>query len=563
MPLVEQREAFLHADAVIDVVSNKCPDALVAKEQATIFTPSISMRLESAIGRTCTHDVNVLLEGHTDLIVRAGAVLEPIGARLASGGALVIHTPTPEMCARALEYSLGITYSDPDVIDEAVPALVVFVVTMIALLGIRIPGTTTRYRIEPRLGLCLGGCGLSMWLGVERHAFGGVVSWGSSFTPLLLAFGFAAIVKRKNVTSGIVNALAHARIARTPLIAIYFATAAVFLINTVITSAATTCALVAPVALPFLQRAGLGVRAAVGALMIGTFGGFLNPADTGGAAISDVLTANDLPPAAFWLHIPIGLVCMCVAVHGYEKVLRWKHPALLNVVPPVSSDSDGLAKQPQTSSSGWLRRGSVVLLPLALFLVITAVSYCAGRDISSSAALSISMGFSILVAIAMCSDDRAPLSLRGDVMAVAEGMWKGFLDVVLLLVAARIFAAPYAVVLDAVPREAAIVLVVLAFALPVAIGSGDGIIASLVGVVAPIVSSHRAGMVGSMMWLGTELGRCASPISSGLRAILSSEEIRETSPELHGRAIFRLTVFPMFLAFLIGIGLLWLTAPLQ
>jgi hypothetical protein len=303
-----------------------------------------------------------------------------------------------------------------------------------------------------------------------------------------------------------------------------------FLLNTVLLSGSSTCAIVWPLFGPLLLELGLSGTIATAAVLGGAWGGFLNPADTGGVMIRQAshgypITLMHIMPAL----VGMGIIVVCL--------IRWanrERRASGSEIPELRSLAPGISK------SGWVG-AIVVLLPLALMIVFEVLRALGLLDLPREQCFLIGMSLATIAAIAAPSEankersdlERARGSRGAESRAVAifKSVWDaalgalgGFQDVILLVATSQIFAAAIFACLGLNSAVGATDFLLLAavpaaFALTMLIGSGDAVVAPVVHMTIPANAqcySLTGAVLGSMIWLACELARCATPLSSAV-----------------------------------------------
>lgn len=143
------------------------------------------------------------------------------------------------------------------------------------------------------------------------------------------------------------------------------------------------------------------------------------------------------------------------------------------------------------------------------------------------------------------------------------GMWKGFVEVVLLIIAAKLFISPFRYIIVEYGKEAltapllAFVSVPTAFLASAVMGSGDALASALIPTVITLVingSTVYPGVVASMLWLATEMGRNVSPISAA--TLTSAKAV--TPMEIEGTTVSRHVWIPLLAGFIGGCVALYL-----
>ena len=429
---------------------------------------------------------------------------------------------------------------------------------------------TPRVKLDVRLALVFGGLAIAYALHSSNSFNGHLVDWRPGFSVVLLAFGFVRLISKRHFAEGVRHWLLRFRWIDKPAVAIWVAVVMTFVVNMIITSASAACALLAVVLVPLLVSVGVSPDNAGAAVMLGTWGGFLSASDFGASYLSDILARNHLSPLHLTSHIAPSLCALLVMTFLFSR-------AIVHVSRTAPADQE-IAKASMSQLRRSVPKGAsigaiVTLLPILLFGVFKVVEVAFRIKTDPTTELSGAFGLALAVALTFRRDKITPVSLVwDDFKTVLLGAWHGFLDVIMLIVAARVFSAPLSGIISLLPTGALALFFILSFALALIIGSGDGTVATLVGIVVPSFKGHGIGAaVGSSLWLGTELGRCASPNSPALRALISSvgqqgaasrqgSTIKESQAciDMNAEEIVRPLWGPVLCGLLAGYAVIWL-----
>jgi C4-dicarboxylate transporter len=409
-----------------------------------------------------------------------------------------------------------------------------------------------------RVVFALCGVGFALVLGILTETLKKTFGWQGSFVAISVAYGFAALL----VTGGFLKEFAWITAGlkvnnRSRVTALFLTSSIAFLINAIIMSAGSTCAVVAPIFVPLLIRLGFPAPVAAAAVVLGAWGGFVNPFDAGGVAITDAYQQSSLTMYSIpGKHIGPALLALIVANITFAA-MTWKNNQ--------STDSvTAFEEEEHIHNRG--RRSLIVILPFLVYFPVEVLGQRLGwwHDKGDSR-----LGICLVVAsmVAFVVVLRNSKQGRKRVLPVGReflgGMWKGFVDVVLLIIAAKLFIAPFLEILVNNSKQAmtavpilAIVSVPTAFLGSAALGSGDALVTSLAPFVVGMVQSSTVltNIIVSMLWLATEMGRNVSPISAA--TITCAKTITPT--EIEGAAISRHLLCPVLAGFVIGCLALYL-----
>ncbi len=429
--------------------------------------------------------------------------------------------------------------------------------TTISLLALALVYATTafffikRKILDVRVAFALCGVGFALVLGILSEALAKTLQWQHSFFAISVAYGFAALIVAEGFLKEFAWITAGFRVSkRSRVIALFLTSSIAFLVNAIIMSAGSTCAVVAPIFVPLLIRLGFPAPVAAGAVVLGAWGGFVNPADTGGLAIAEAYNSNDLTMYSIPLkHIGPALMALIVANITFAA-MTWKENHFTDSV------DAGTAGQHHRNRR---LHGLIVILPFLVFFPLEFLAWYFRWHNNVETRLFVCLAVASIIAAVVVlrnSEQRGKKVLpMGKVFF--GGMWKGFGEVVLLIIAAKLFIAPFRHMIVTNGEEAlkaapmlAFVSVPTAFLASAAIGSGDALASSLIPAVVALIknSTVYTGIVASMLWLATEMGRNVSPISAA--TLTSAKAV--TSTEIEATTVSHHVWRPLLAGFVAG-----------
>jgi C4-dicarboxylate transporter, DcuC family len=409
---------------------------------------------------------------------------------------------------------------------------------------------------DARVAFALCGIGMALVFRNLGPVLRQTLEWHRSFLAIIASFGFAALMVSEGFVKELASITADFKVGnRSSVFALFLTSMIAFIVNAVIMSAGSSCAVVAPIFVPLLLRLRFPAPVAAAAVVIGAWGGFLNPADVGGSAIASAFESNDLNmysiPAR---HIVPAILALVVA----------------NVTLAVMNRKKNLDEQPIESI---IDRGEVprkgtdrvrCLITILPFLLLIPVEFLAWSlewqdKVKVEYRLLICLvGATVAAFVVVLRDsgqDERKANRIGKVYL--GGMWKGLAEVVVLIMAAKLFVSPFRGIIVEYGKGAiqatpmlAFVSVPTAFLASAMIGSGDAIISSIMTTVVPIIKALpiHPGMIASMLWLATEIGRSVSPISAATLTCARAV----TSEEVDGTTVARHVLRPLLVGFVVG-----------
>jgi C4-dicarboxylate transporter len=408
---------------------------------------------------------------------------------------------------------------------------------------------------DARVAFSLCGVGLALVFGTLWPALVEMKDWSLTCVAIMAAYGFAALIRSGGFVKELASIAAEFRFNNRASVIFLTTSCITFIINAVILSAGSSCAVVAPIFVPLLIRLRFPAPVAAAAVVIGAWGGFLNQADTGGSAIAKAFHANSLNMYSITaMHIGPAILALVAANITFAAMNRKKK------LDGQSAESVANSQKERSKGTPRLR----VIVPILPFLLLIPVEFVTwflgwhGKDEIEYRLLICLMGATIAASVVMVRD-----SGQGGKKALPiakiffGGMWKGFAEVVILIVAAKLFISPFKDIFStyftsAINAAPMLVLVSLpiAFLASAMIGSGDAIASTIIPLVVRSIqqSPVHPGAVASMIWLAAEMGRNVSPISA---ATLTCA--RAVAPkEIDSSTIARHALRPLLVGFVVG-----------
>lgn len=403
--------------------------------------------------------------------------------------------------------------------------------------------------------------------------------WQATYFVVMAAYGFAALIKSEGFIDDFASVVADKVGNQSNPLALFLTTSSIaFVVNAIIMSAGSSCAVVAPLFVPMLIRLRFPASVAAAAVVIGAWGGFLNPGDTGAGAITSALGPDKYNIPA--MHIGPAILALAAANITFALINRKKKLGSPSTESDADSkeapskinhrkNSDGrstesVALREKPSKGKGLLRVIIVILPF--LLLITLEFLCWYIDLKLDQYFKVEYRLLICLVVASLAASIVVVRDSGQggkkvlsiVRVFSGGMWKGFAEVIILIVAAKLFIFPFrGIIEDAAPAMAkiAFVFVPTAFLASAMIGSGDAIAQVLIPTVINLTSQSSStpsvavtGMYASMVWLATEMGRSVSAISVATLTCANALE----SQEIDASTIARHALWPILVAFAVG-----------
>ena len=385
--------------------------------------------------------------------------------------------------------------------------------------------------LDVRVAFALCGIGLALVFGQLEPTLSKTMEWQNSFIAISAAYGFAALIVSEGLLKEFAWITADFRVSNRSRVAALFLTSSIaFVVNAIIMSAGSTCAVVAPIFVPLLLRLGFPAPVAAAAVVLGAWGGFINPVDTGGIAIKQAYESNHLSMYSIpFKHIGPAILALIVANITFATLTRKENHSCDSVVPS------------ETTQPSEKRRllGLIPILPFLLFFLLEFLKWYLQWQVKVDTRLIVCLAVASFAAslVVIRNSGQGSRKILPTGKVYFGGMWKGFVEVVLLIVAAKLFISPFRYIIVTYGKEALAAAPILAFAsVPTAflasavIGSGDALALALIPTVVTLVvdsSTLYPGIIASMLWLATEMGRNVSPISAATltcaRAITPTE----------------------------------------
>ena len=148
---------------------------------------------------------------------------------------------------------------------------------------------------DARVAFALCGIGMALVFRNLGPVLLQTLKWHRSFVAIIASFGFAALMVSEGFVKELAAFTADFRVGyRSSVFALFLTSAITFFVNAIIMSAGASCAVVAPIFVPLLLRLRFPAPVAAAAVVIGAWGGFINPVDVGGSEITRVFEVNGL-----------------------------------------------------------------------------------------------------------------------------------------------------------------------------------------------------------------------------------------------------------------------------
>ncbi len=392
-------------------------------------------------------------------------------------------------------------------------SLVVVVLSFIAIMK----------RVDVKLALLVGGFSMAL-LSAKPHV------WASAFqesmveskliTIILPVLGFVAVMRHASFIDELVMLITTPlnRIGAGVIPAVVLAT---FITNTALLSSAACGAAVGAVAIPVLMRVGVKPAMAAASVLAGAWGAVLSPGSSHGPVILDAAQLPDGQVIDVILgHFPAVLIAaVVVAVTLFAEAKIFKE---CQVVPTENWSSDNS----RAPSDGWhvkialIRlRALIPVLPLVLLLLTHPRLNITTKWLPNGLPV-----FETVIAVTVLAIIVARIKPGELVRSFYDGIGSGYGGVIGIYIAAMVFVAGMRVsgvqdfltgmLLDArsmVPVAAIFGSMLFSFIT----GSGDAVAFAFNQTVTPQAADFgiNAMSLGSLAWIGAEMGRCLSPVA--------------------------------------------------
>jgi C4-dicarboxylate transporter len=391
--------------------------------------------------------------------------------------------------------------------------------------------------------------------------------WYLAIMAIVAAYGFAALMVSEGFIKEFASILAEFGVGnRSSPFALFLTTSFIaFVVNAIVMSAGSSCAVVAPIFVPLLIRLRFPAPVAAAAVVIGAWGGFLNPADVGGSAIADAFcTSNKWAmyniPAR---HIGPAILALVAANITFAAMNRKKN------LDGQSTESLVNSGEVLPKRTGHVR-GIIAILPLLLLIPLELLARSLDWNLKVEDRLLICLvGASIAASMVVLRESgQGAKKVLQLTKVFFGGMWKGFAEVVLLIMAAKLFISPFRNFIQHYGGNMlALVSVPAAFVASALTGSGDAVASSLIPTVVDSISDRVPvppvavpSMFASMLWLATEMGRNVSPISVATITCANAAKSQEIDgaakaagpQEIDGATVARHVLCPLLVAFVVG-----------
>lgn len=420
---------------------------------------------------------------------------------------------------------------------------------------------------------------LAQTLAKSWPALTDVKDWQATYFVIIAAYGFAALIKFEGLIDDFASILADKIGNRSNPLLLFGATSSIaFVVNAIIMSAGSSCAVVAPLFVPMLIRLRFPASVAAAAVVIGAWGGFLNPGDTGAGAINSAFGPNVYNIPA--MHIGPAILALVAANIMFALMNRKKNldspgteseadskeaPSNINRKKnPDGRSTESVTEREAPPNGKGLIRVIIVVLPFLLLLPLEFLGWFLTLNLNQY----FKVEYRLLICLVVASLAASVVVVRDSgqggkrvlsiVKVFSGGMWKGFAEVIVLIAAAKLLIFPFQGIIEhAAPSlsKLAIGFVPTAFLASAMIGSGDAVAQILIPTVIKLTSQSSstpsvavAGMYASMLWLATEMGRSVSAISA---ATLTCARALE-SQEIDAPTIASHALWPILVAFVIG-----------
>ncbi len=404
-------------------------------------------------------------------------------------------------------------------------------------------------RVDTRLALLVSGFALVVVGGQPAVWFSSFLQAMAKYqflTVILPAMGFAMVMKETKCFDAFLALVPTSR-ERPSFLVLPVVTFLTFVLNTSLLSAAACGALVGGVAIPALTAVGVRSSVAAAAVLVGAWGAVLSPASTHANLIAEAKTSGEPDTIGVLIgHSPAvaaGLGTVMVVMLVQARIFRFHGDVDLR--DPSERDSDvGRAGTKARLGPSVIARGLLPILPLILILATHP-----GFGLASTL---FPKGLPVLHAVAIPTVLAYVLSKRSAsevTEAFFDGMGKGYGSVIGILIAALVFIAglnssgvtdSLVEVFKVAGEHSPAIAFLGTLLIALFTGSGDAAAVTLNATLLPHASvvDVAAGQLGSLIWIGAEMGRCLSPIAAVTLALAA---IAKVDP----KTIVRWTFFPV------------------
>ncbi len=358
-------------------------------------------------------------------------------------------------------------------------------------------------------------------------------SWKKTLPNLICLsipiLGFTTIVRQSDASKYLANYLSTP-FAAQHLAALFSITALTFVISASIISANSCAIVMAPVAIPALVALGFKPELAAASVLIGTWGGICSFGSAQATLIASSAASSvrkvvfsQLPAAIAGLLVAGSVLCVEALASPLAK--------LTSTTGSLAASSP-LLPAPMASTSSPLLCALLPLSPLILMAskVIFDRAWSAmfnGAKITTPVYMGIGMLLSSVIAVPILGIPFTKAAIQ-----FGEGSLDGFVKIVVVVAAALVFV-------DSIQKSGVIevmfqklcrdnsklrrISMTLTMFLAAVTGTSDGPVTALTTLVVPRVRNHNLNPleIGSLIWLGGELGRCLSPFATATQSISS------------------------------------------
>lgn len=346
-------------------------------------------------------------------------------------------------------------------------------------------------------------------------AFAERMSYGGLLLPIVSATGYAYVVGSTKCDKHLVWLISDTLKKFRPIL-IPGTVIATWLITTSILSMAGVAAMMGPIMIPVLTRAGISPAIAASAIIAGTWGHIISPASMHNNAIAGFSEVQVMTTIRG--HLPVDLVCLTIVTVGITLVAYI-----------LKEDGRPGSKQFKGVDADMEERIDKINLPMALcpflpiaILLLGNTGVVPAFNISIPAAMLVSAMITIMVTLSRERPSRA--FFEGHAKAFYDGMGMGYGSIMGIIIAAAVFTTGLNQ-LGMIQKltDAMINMQSLAkaaggfgtFFLAVITGSGDAATLAFNEMVTPHAAKFGVTPfeLGSAAFLGGVLGRTMSPLA--------------------------------------------------
>lgn len=375
--------------------------------------------------------------------------------------------------------------------------------------------------LDPKIVFLVGGV---LMLSISHHT-GTIVTIFKKLDCLtepaiiiVVSFGFAEILKSEQYSLDTVKLFGNSlseRKQKAGFTSILIAVLATWVGSLSFLSANAACGMVGPIIFPILIRMGVPAELASASLISGAWGSIIHPGDINAGFICDTLKNK--------CHLPEIQVTARHILPSIVSILIIAFVLFLINKRNINEQVQGN----NIKQTPFVKRVSIrAIISFIPFIILGIYSFLPQKIhfISSRDMVIVALLTGCIISLLFAKNlptDKLTLNFF-------KGVYKGFKDVILLLIASKIFISGFvngfgedsiSAWITTLGSFQIIAAILITFAFTIFTGSGDAIVTSIIGVFIPSIHSGLASYTASMIWFAGEIGRCASPVSAATLTI--------------------------------------------